>query len=273
LFKQIVKKAFSTCGLELRWAKDRSAQGIREQDVGPNSLWSQRLANTERGRFKPTSNPLEEFFDSHTKGPGIWKWRHYFEIYHRHFSKFIGNDVHVLEIGVYSGGSLAMWKHYFGPQAKIYGVDIEPTCKIYEDEQIKILIGDQADPAFWEKFIQEVPQLDIVIDDGGHEPHAQVATMEALLPHLRPNGIFLCEDILLEGNRFFDYVCTFAKHLNAYNCQANDQDLETSAVPTSFQHAIHSVHFYPMVAVIERRAEPMNMVSQKHGTNWQPFPV
>ena len=64
-------------------------------------------------------NPLESYFDAHTTGPGIWKWRHYFDIYHRHFSKFVGKEVHILEIGIFSGGSLGMWKEYFGPQCRV----------------------------------------------------------------------------------------------------------------------------------------------------------
>jgi hypothetical protein len=58
-------------------------------------------------------NPLRTFFDSRETGRGIWKCLHYFDIYHRHFSKFVGRDVKVLEIGVYSGGSLEMWRHLF----------------------------------------------------------------------------------------------------------------------------------------------------------------
>jgi hypothetical protein len=174
MFKQAVKKALAVCGFELH-RKQKTAS------------WPQLLRNAEGVQLKRTTpNPLEQFFDSHTEGQGIWKWRHYFEIYHRHFSRFVGKEVHVLEIGVYSGGSLAMWKHYCGPQSKIYGVDIEAACKAYEDAQVKILIGDQADPSFWKKVIREVPQLDIVIDDGGHQAHQQIATMEALLPHLSP---------------------------------------------------------------------------------------
>ena len=266
LLKRMVKKAFATCGLEVRRAK---------KDRESGTSWPQRLANTSHGQSKPAAppSPLEEFFESQTEGPGIWKWRHYFEIYHRHFSKFVGKDVHVLEIGVYSGGSLAMWKHYFGPQAKIYGVDIEPACKAYEDKQTKILIGDQADPSFWTRSVEEIPQLDIVIDDGGHEAHQQITTMEALLPHLRPNGVFLCEDII-KGNRFFNYICEFTYYLNAANdWHSNEQDPENRlrATPTSLQHVIHSVHFYPFVVVIERRAEPLNLIAPKHGTRWQPF--
>ena len=258
VLKQLAKKAIAACGFELH----------RQRNPVPAPAWSQLLNNAEGVQLKRTSNPLEQFFDSHTEGPGIWKWRHYFEIYHKHFSKFVGKEVHVLEIGVYSGGSLAMWKHYFGPQSKIYGVDIEPACKAYEDAQVKILVGDQADRLFWKRVIREVPQLDIIIDDGGHEAHQQIATMEALLPHLSPNGVFLCEDIMQEGNPFFDYVCKFANHLNAYNCQESQ---ELRVTPTSVQRAIHSVHLYPLVAVIERRSEPLMMVAPKHGTDWQPF--
>ncbi len=59
---------------------------------------------------QPHSNSLREFFDRNTQGPGIWKWNHYFDIYDRHFRQFRGQEVHVLEIGVYSGGSLNMWQ-------------------------------------------------------------------------------------------------------------------------------------------------------------------
>src|SRR2546425_10622753 len=38
-------------------------------------------------------NPLRTYFDSVVTGKGIWKWLHYFDIYHRHFQKFIGKEV------------------------------------------------------------------------------------------------------------------------------------------------------------------------------------
>jgi hypothetical protein len=50
----------------------------------------------------------------------------------------------VLEIGIYSGGSLLMWKEYFGENAKIYGVDIHESGRGFEDERTKVFIGDQA---------------------------------------------------------------------------------------------------------------------------------
>jgi len=41
-------------------------------------------------------------FECHT-GKLIHKWDHYFEIYDRHFNKYIEKDVVVLEIGVSQG--------------------------------------------------------------------------------------------------------------------------------------------------------------------------
>lgn len=67
-------------------------------------------------------NNLGKYFKENN-GNLIHKWVHYFDIYERHFSRFRNRKMTILEIGVYQGGSLQMWKNYFGPQAEIYGVD------------------------------------------------------------------------------------------------------------------------------------------------------
>jgi Methyltransferase domain len=220
-------------------------------------------------RSQSADNPLRAFFESRTTGRGIWKWEHYFDIYHRHFAKFVGRDVHLVEIGVYSGGSLEMWKSYLGPHAKIHGVDIEEACRVYDDGQTRIHIGDQADRSFWRQFRQDVPQLDIVVDDGGHTPEQQIVTLEELLPHLRPGGVFLCEDADGVHNEFLAYAAGLVNHFNMV-------DHKTGALlattPTAFQRAVYSIHFYPYVVVIERTDAPVELFSApKHGTEWQPF--
>ena len=52
-------------------------------------------------------NPLWKYF-SRNKGRLIYKWHHYFDIYDLHFSRFRGQAVKLLEIGVLEGGSLQM---------------------------------------------------------------------------------------------------------------------------------------------------------------------
>jgi hypothetical protein len=221
------------------------------------------------------SNPLWAYFDAHKEGRGIWKWLHYFDIYHRHLSKFRGREVHVLEIGIYSGGSLGMWRHYFGPRCRVYGVDIEPACKAYEDESVKVFIGDQADRDFWKRVREQVPTIDVVIDDGGHLAEQQIVTLEELLPHLRAGGVYVCEDLHGAFNGFSSYAAGFMHRLHQYEPSTNnvnDNDRRIVCKATPFQSVIHSAHVYPFVTVIEKCETPFSeFVSPKRGTEWQPF--
>jgi hypothetical protein len=245
--------------------------------------------NAEYGRFNwsapavpngKSSNRLIEFFDKHTTGNGVWKWRHYFDIYDRHFSRFRGKEVHIVEIGVYGGGSLEMWRDYFGPKARIYGVDIQPAYKSYENEAVQMFIGDQGDRNFWKSFRQAVPRVDIVIDDGSHIPAHQAITLEEMLPHVSPGGVFLCEDIA--GNVRHD-LNPAASYFHGLGHKLNDIAQPTRAYAdkerasafqaNEFQQAVGSIHLYPMVCVIERNQTPAKeFISQMHGTVWHPVP-
>jgi hypothetical protein len=219
-------------------------------------------------------NPLLEYFDAHREGPGVWKWRHYFDIYHRHLSKFRGRSPTVLEIGIHSGGSLGMWRQYFGPGTTVYATDIEPVCKSHQADGVHVLLGDQADRAFWSRFRHEAPPVDIVIDDGGHEPRQQVVTLEETLAHMRPGGVYICEDVQGSLNPFSSYIYGLSRNLNdveGHGASADpERDLYSPA--TTLQSAIESVHLYTYLVVVERRENPVaEFVSQKHGTEWNVF--
>lgn len=243
-------------------------------------LYGQRFATIDDGktplvhaRANPTENnaesPLAAYFDRYSQGPGIWKWRHYLELYHRHLAKFIDQEAHVLEIGIYSGGSLEMWKEYFGRHAQIYGVDIMDECKSYEGDAVRIFIGDQADENFWRRFKGSVPVLDVAIDDGGHQVEQQIASLEALLPHLRPGGVYICEDIHGITNRFHAYICGLTRNMNSFTRCTDVDELASSS--SGFQRHLHSVHLYPFAVVIEKRAtEVEKFVAPRRGTDWQP---
>ena len=84
-------------------------------------------------------NDLEAYFNANNKRL-IHKFPHYFQVYERHFSRFRNKEVVIVEIGVSHGGSLQMWKDYFGGKAKIFGIDVDPRCKDFEEENIKIFI-------------------------------------------------------------------------------------------------------------------------------------
>jgi hypothetical protein len=134
---------------------------------------------------------------------------------------------------------------------------------VYASDGVDVWIGDQADPAFWDRFLEAVPAFDIVIDDGGHQAFQQIATLEALLPRLTPGGVYLCEDIHGTQNEFHAYLHGLSLNLHPGG---------TTGPATPFQQAIESMHLYPFVAVIERRAHRLDDLSlEQHGTEWEPF--
>lgn len=136
---------------------------------------------------------LRELVDTH-QGRLLDKWGHYLDIYERHFAKFRNTACRILEIGVSHGGSLQLWKAYFGPKARIVGLDIDPRCLDYEETQIQIYHGDQGDRPFMGAFEETTGPFDIVIDDGSHIDVHQAASFKKLWPKMPPGAVYLIED-------------------------------------------------------------------------------
>ena len=155
--------------------------------------------------------PLEKHFDEIHKGGAVWKWRHYFPVYERHLSRFRNTSVHFVEVGVFSGGSLRMWRWFFGPRATLYGVDNDPKAKRCErnpncGSPDRIFIGDQGSPAFWRHFKKQVPRVDALLDDGAHLPSLQNVTLQQMFPHISRGGVYLTEDLHGPQHAFVNYI-------------------------------------------------------------------
>ena len=183
------------------------------------------------------------------RGNQIDKWMHYFDAYERHFSRFRYKKTNVVEIGVQHGGSLKMWKEYFGKDAQIYGVDIDPRCKQFESDGFKIFIGDQGDMNFMDRLTKELPEIDILIDDGGHTMRQQINTFKALYPHISKNGVYFCEDTCTsywrradKENNFMKMCSELVHELNGY-WHNKVTDITKTAL---------SMHFYDGIVVIEK---------------------
>lgn len=116
----------------------------------------------------------------------------YLPLYSKYFTENRFKVKKVLEIGVQTKRSVAMWRDFF-PNAVIYEIDIDPRCEQYEEERIKILIGSQGD----ENFLTSLPNdFDIIIDDGSHIPQHQILSFKVLFPKMRSTGIYVIEDII-----------------------------------------------------------------------------
>ena len=201
---------------------------------------------------------LIDYFENHPHRM-IHKWMHYFEVYERHFNVFRNKPMSMLEFGVLHGGSLQMWKHYFGPEAKIYGVDINPRCAELAEERIEILIGDQENRESLRTICRTLPKFDIILDDGGHTMLQQTTTFEEMWGHLKDGGIYLCEDLhtsywpsfggaYKSPTSFVEYTKNLIDQLTAWHSP------NTNLMVNEFTRSAFSVHYYNSIVVIEKRA-------------------
>lgn len=145
-------------------------------------------------RRSPTPGPLEELFFKH-RGRPAHKWVHYLAVYDQWLAPYRGTDIHMLEVGVNLGGSLELWREYLGPDAVIFGIDIDPEHAENVDAPNQVRIGDQADPKFLDRVVAEMGRLDVVFDDGSHVARHQRATFKHLFPRLVDGGLYGIEDL------------------------------------------------------------------------------
>ena len=199
----------------------------------------------------------------------IHKWKHYFPIYERHFRDFVYKPVTFIEIGCGRGGSLQMWKRYFGPHARIVGIDILPECKEFEEDQIEIRIGAQQDRQFLENVIAEFGAPDIVLDDGSHVMSHVIASFQFLYPRVAKNGVYMVEDLhtayweeyeggLRKPTTFIELSKNLLDELNADHSRG-------ALVPTEFTQTTLSMHFYDSVVVFEKGLHTRKWAPQTGG--------
>lgn len=211
---------------------------------------------------------LEEKFHKLTKR--CHKFIHYFELYEKHFEQYIGKSPHILEVGVFGGGSLELWKEYFGPGTTVLGVDKNPHCKKYEEEDIEIIIDDQTNRELW--FDMPSESFDIVIDDGSHICSHQITTLEMTYRLLKKGGTYWCEDVhtsyyeshgggLNRPESFIEYTKSIIDLINEYHTRkimkVGDNPLEKlDANFVELFDDIQGIHFYNSVVVIDKDERP-----------------
>lgn len=154
-------------------------------------------------------------------GARVNKWHHYLPIYDRYFGPWRDRSgkapLRFLEIGVAKGGSLAMWRRYFGPDAVIFGIDINPACAEFNGQHGQVRIGSQTDAGFLRTVVHEMGGVDVVLDDGSHRMADIRASLDTLFPLLSLGGTYMIEDLhtsywtrfgggLRSEDNFFNFV-------------------------------------------------------------------
>jgi hypothetical protein len=215
---------------------------------------------------------IEELFNSHD-GREVGKWPHYFFAYERHFERFRNEPCLIFEIGVWRGGSLQIWKNYFGSKCKIVGIDIISETLKFEEQQIYIKIGNQNDKVFLAKLIEEFGAPDIVIDDGSHFSSDIYQTFSFLYPLMSDNGVYMIEDIHTNyvysyGKRsksFIEKSKDLINQLNGHHIHGIRNKIfdRWKGKLTAFTDMTQSITFYDSLVVFDKQKMPAR-VSEKY---------
>jgi hypothetical protein len=186
----------------------------------------------------------------------INKWHHYIPIYDSYFSPFRGTEVRFLEIGVSKGGSLRLWRDYFGPEAKIFGIDIDPACAKFDGVHGEVRIGSQDDSQFLESVINEMGGVDIVLDDGSHQMRHIKKTLQILFPEVSNSGLYVIEDLHTSfwksfggGNSRDNFLLKFLPELVL---DMHRWYHSLPAVHPTISRSLPAIHIYDSIVVLEK---------------------
>ena len=113
----------------------RSSKFYRKYVAKEGKIRKYRFADGDvRASIKERYSFDGDLLDIFTEGveKPVHKWHHYIPIYDRYFSRWRNTNFRFLEIGVWNGGSLEMWRKYFGDEAVIFGIDIDEDCRRFD---------------------------------------------------------------------------------------------------------------------------------------------
>ena len=193
----------------------------------------------------------------HDESKLVNKFSHYHPIYERELSDLRNKSLTIFEIGVSQGGSLQMWKRFFGPYSTIIGIDVSERTKKHEEERIHVRIGDQSDEKFLDGIIKEFGTPDVVIDDGSHIMKHVTKSFRYLYPRISKNGVYIVEDLYTaylkefgggidSPNNFVNISKDFVDQL--YACDVKGSEL----IPDFISYNTISINFYNGIIVFRR---------------------
>ncbi|WP_299597025.1 class I SAM-dependent methyltransferase [uncultured Tateyamaria sp.] len=200
----------------------------------------------------------------------VHKWHHYLPIYDRYFAPWRDRPLRFLEIGVSKGGSLSMWRRYFGAEAVIFGIDIDENCRAYDGIAGQVRIGSQADTGFLNDVVAEMGGVDVVLDDGSHVMEHIKASLDALLPQVTDGGIYMIEDLhtaywpswgggVRAQDNFFNQIRTMIDDMHHWYHQNGQQHPHLAAHFTS-------IHIHDSICVLEKQTPQRPTHSQVQRT-------
>ena len=210
---------------------------------------------------------------SQTDDRMIMKMYHYLDIYDKLLRDWQGRDVSFLEIGVYKGGSIRMWRDFWGPKSTVTFLDIDPACAALQLDGTKVEIGDKTDTAFLKRIAETYGPFDMIVDDGGHKIDHQNVSFRELWPHLKDRGHYIVEDTHTSywpgfgggykaPQSFIEKCKNLIDHMHSWYTDQDDIFPFHAAA-----RQVHSVQFYDSLVVIEKEhKQPPVSIASQNGT-------
>jgi hypothetical protein len=242
-----------------------AATGATGRAMLPCPVYSQGVAMSGTGHYFRN-------YPARTDGRTLFKMDHYLDIYDGLMGPWMGKPVRFLEIGVYKGGSLRMWRDFFSPAASLTFLDIDPACKALEIPGTEIRIGDQTDVPFLQSVAAARGPFDIIVDDGGHKMDQQMTSFRTLWPHLADGGLYIVEDVhtsywpgfgggLRAQGSFVEFCKTLVDLMHSWYTE------DDAAFPLHpMARELGSVTFHDSLVVIAKRLKPPPVsITATHG--------
>jgi len=200
------------------------------------------------------------------------KYASYFQVYEELLSKYRGKKITFVEIGVLNGGSLFMWRNYFGPEARIIGIDLNPVAKKWEKDGFEIYIGSQSDAKFWDDFFLNVGNVDIILDDGGHTNEQQIITAHKAIPHVKDGGMLIVEDVHTSYFRYFGNPSrfSFVSYAKTLVDGINSRFPSVRASENFLNKIVYSLGFYESIVCfhVDRKKCFLNSSTSNEGVSF-----
>jgi len=123
----------------------------------------------------------------------------YLDLYERLLSNKKKIAKNVLEVGVYKGGSIMLWRDYF-KNATVYGLDvmkIEDMCNEIKNRQRIVLRSFDAydENIFYNQFVSKNIKFDFMLDDGPHTLESMKQFIKLYSQIMTDDGILIIEDV------------------------------------------------------------------------------
>ena len=150
--------------------------------------------------------------------------------YDKEFSEIRPANLNFLEIGIWEGSSLKLWKSWF-VNANIFGIDNNEG--IFDNKRISNFMDIPGTTIIWDDAYSDSVvnkfndnYFDYIIDDGPHTLDSHILCIEKWVPKLKPGGKLIIEDIYYLSADATPLVGeTLVKHINTSLCTYKFFDL------------------------------------------------